>query len=193
MREYDRIADWYVKNRDPHVGVPEVLELVADLPPGSPVLDLGCGHGVPIARVLADRGLAVHGIDSSEEMIARFRAELPEAPTECTRIQDSALFGRSFLAVVAWGVLFHLAPRDQAVVIREVAGRLRPGGRLLFTAGATEGERTGEMNGVRFRYFSLGAARYRSLLGECGFDGVRDRPDAADNHVYTATAVESAA
>lgn len=53
--------------------------LVAALPSGARVLDLGCGSGVPTARQLVDAGLDVVGIDESARMLGLAAATVPEA------------------------------------------------------------------------------------------------------------------
>jgi 2-polyprenyl-3-methyl-5-hydroxy-6-metoxy-1,4-benzoquinol methylase len=54
MREYDLIADWYASERAATPadgsGVPEVIALAASIRPRGRVLDIGCGHGVPLRR-----------------------------------------------------------------------------------------------------------------------------------------------
>src|SRR4051812_28243948 len=52
--------------------------LLERLRPGSRVLDVGCGTGVPTARGLADAGHHVTGIDISEGMLRIARREVPE-------------------------------------------------------------------------------------------------------------------
>lgn len=186
MNDYDRIADWYAGVRDPAVGVPEVTALADALPPGARVLDAGCGTGLPLARLLADRGLAVVGLDASAAMLARFRENVPGAEARPGRLETVRFAPGAFEAVVAWGVLFHLPPEAQRRVLRRMARWLGPGGHLLFTAGAVAGERTGTMHGEAFRYWSLGADGYRRLLIGCGMDPATVVRDAAGNQVYRA-------
>ncbi len=47
------------------------------VPAGGRVLEIGCGHGRPIAAALADAGQRVTGIDPSAQMIAEARQALP--------------------------------------------------------------------------------------------------------------------
>src|SRR3954453_12586023 len=53
--------------------------LINRMPPGSRVLDVGCGTGLPTARQLADAGFDVTGIDSSEGMLQLAGRDVPTA------------------------------------------------------------------------------------------------------------------
>jgi len=106
------------------------------LPPGSPVLEIGCGAGF-LTVALAARGLRVESIDSSPAMIASTRARLADAGAAeavTTRVEDvhalSAPDG-SYAAVVALGVVPWLHSPEQA--LREITRVLRPGGSLIIT------------------------------------------------------------
>jgi cyclopropane fatty-acyl-phospholipid synthase-like methyltransferase len=135
MDGYDKILDWYVAARRPFIGVSDVAQFVRPLAPGQRVLDLGCGDGIPISRLLLQNGLDLFALDSSSRMIERFRANFPDTPAQCARIQDSDFFNTSFDAVVAWGVFFYLAQADQEDAIAKVSKSLHTGGRFLFTSG----------------------------------------------------------
>ncbi len=60
-----------------------VEELRDRLSPGSRVLDLGCGAGVPAASALVAAGFEVTGIDISDVQIERARGLVPEAAFVC--------------------------------------------------------------------------------------------------------------
>jgi SAM-dependent methyltransferase len=186
VREYDQIADWYVDSRSPEVGVPDLVAFAKLFPHPAKVLDVGCGHGVPVSQFLLQRGFHLYGLDSSAEMIARYRINFPRVPTRCEPVQDAHFDEASFDAVVAWGVLFHLGESDQETVIRRVSAWLEPGGWFLFTSGPAAGERVGEMGGIEFRYRSLGVDRHREVLEEAGMRLHDHHSDEWDNHVYLA-------
>lgn len=186
VHPYNQIADWYAVSRQPSVGVAEVLACVRPLGAGAKVLDLGCGTGFPITQALLQEGCQVYGLDSAEEMVARFRASFPDVPVRCALLQESDFFGLQFDAVVAWGVLFHLNGADQEQAIARVAQHLRPGGRFLFTAGDEPGETDGTMHGVLLHYVSLGTAAYRKVLAAHGLDLLVAWHDAWDNCYFVA-------
>ena len=186
MHEYDQIADWYVSPRAPETGIPAVRALARNLPASGRILDLGCGDGIPISHFLVREGFNVVAVDSSPEMIARNRRNFPCVPTRRERAEQCTFSDGSFAAVVAWGVLFHLSEAGQRMVIENDARWLKPGGRFLFTSARTRGTREGAMNGVRFRYTSLGVNEYRSLMQRTGMKLEDSHHDARENFVYVA-------
>lgn len=191
MREYDDLFDWYTSNRGADIGLAAIEALVENLPQGARVLDAGCGTGIPHGRWLASRGFDVYGVDSSARMIEAFRRNVPDARAEHARIQDSRLFGTTFHAALAWGVLFHLDESEQRLVIGKLAQALLPGGRLLFTSGEERGVREGTMDGTLFRYTSLGAPQYEALLTEHGLRLESATSDPFENFSYVAVRPEA--
>ena len=174
MREYDLISDWYRGDRNGAIGVPEALSAVASLPPGSRILDLGCGNGRPITEALVNAGYRVIGLDSSRGMLERFRLNLPNTPAVRADSRACPFINGVFDGAVSWGMLFHLEPRDQATTFAAVSRVLKPGAPFLFTAAeipevpADDPGITGTMNGVTFRYYAV--ADYRTLIAEHGFE-----------------------
>ncbi len=187
MREYDSIFDWYVTERSPVIGLPEIQKLSASLKAGARILDLGCGTGIPIAQFLIKTGFELFAIDSSEKMIASFREQFPRVPAACEKIQDSTYFNTTFDAVISWGVMFHLDRSAQEKVISNVARALNPGGKFLFTSGDKEGTAEGVMDGVTFQYVSLGIDAYLAALERNGLVLIDHYYDAAENYVYLAS------
>jgi cyclopropane fatty-acyl-phospholipid synthase-like methyltransferase len=189
MHEYDAIAEWYASDRKHQTGVPEVTALASSIPRGARVLDIGCGNGLPITRALLNAGHRVVGLDSSREMLARFRANLPDTPAIRSIIQACAFANGVFDAAVAWGVIFHLTHDDQARAMASVSRVLRARAPFLFTAGDmddVDGGITGTMNGVTFHYFSFSVEAYRNLLSKNGFTLLDVHKDCGENTYYLA-------
>ena len=170
---YERIAPAYIDHRGRHpegTGTAPVRAWAEALPAGASVLDLGCGTGLPITKVLVNEGLDVYGIDASPTMVAAFRQNFPNVPVACESAIGSLFFDRTFDAVVAWGLMFLLSEADQVALVQQLGRTLRPGGQVLFTAPWQIGEWDDLMTGEVSR--SLGEGRYRALLAAAGFAGV---------------------
>lgn len=181
-RGYDALAGEFVKRRDPAIGVAVVREWARALPSGGTVLDIGCGHGVPISRTLIEDGFRVHGVDASPALVAAYRERFPTAPVVCEAAEHSGFFGRTFDGVVAWGLLFLLEPETQVALIHRVASALAPGGRFLFTSPEQVFSWTDVMTGRES--LSLGREVYAATLEEAGLRLVAEREDEAGNHYY---------
>jgi SAM-dependent methyltransferase len=148
-----------------------IERFAALLDPGATVLDLGCGSGRPIAVYLARRGHHVTGIDSSPEMIALFRANLPDQVAEVADMRSPGLDG-AFGGLIAWDSFFHLAPDEQRLMFPVFRDHALTGAPLLFTSGPAFGEAIGTLEGEPLYHASLGPDEYRLLLGRNGFDVV---------------------
>ena len=188
MREYDLIAEWYAARRVGPIGVPEAVAMASSLAAGSLILDLGCGTGIPISRALLDAGHRVIGIDSSLEMLRRFKATCPEAAVVRALVQHPGFARESFDAAISWGVFFHLRRPEFVKVLAGVARILKPGAPFLFTGGDADAEPGIEdtMNGVTFRYYSGSDESHRTLLQEHGFAVLDVHADAGNNTYYLA-------
>jgi SAM-dependent methyltransferase len=141
------------------------------LVPAATVLDIGCGSGEPIAVDLARRGHPVTGIDSSPEMIALFRANLPDQAGAVADMRSLSLDSR-FGGLIAWDSFFHLAPDDQRRMFPVFRDHVRTGAPLLFTSGPAFGEAIGTLEGEPLYHASLDPDEYRLLLDRNGFDVV---------------------
>jgi len=71
------------RDRSAAIGVAQVRNWAKTLPPGSSVLDLGCGPGFPITVVLVEEGLSVFGVDAAPSFVAAFQRNLPGTPILC--------------------------------------------------------------------------------------------------------------
>jgi 2-polyprenyl-3-methyl-5-hydroxy-6-metoxy-1,4-benzoquinol methylase len=110
-------------------------ELLAALQPGSSVLDLGCGCGVPVARRLVEEGHRVTGVDISERQIERARTLVPDATFLVADMTRRIFEPASFDAVIALYSLIHVPLAAQPSVIKQISNCLVDGGLLLATTG----------------------------------------------------------
>jgi 2-polyprenyl-3-methyl-5-hydroxy-6-metoxy-1,4-benzoquinol methylase len=184
---YENIAHQYIEVRGQTLngmGASIVRSWAQTLPTGATVLDLGCGSGIPISKVLVEEGLSVYGIDASATMVNAFQHNFPMAPVACESAEDSLFFERTFDAIICWGLLFLLSKATQAKVIQKAADALQPGGRFLFTAPYQEISWEDVL--TRQLSLSLGAENYTSLLSTSGLYLLEELEDEGENHYYHA-------
>jgi SAM-dependent methyltransferase len=123
------------RSREGLAGAPEWPALRSMLPPlwGSRVLDLGCGFGA-FARWAREMGAdSVLGIDRSERMLARARAQTqdPGVSYDLADIEHLALPDGSFDLVYSSLTLHYIA--DLGAVCMTIWRLLATGGRLVFS------------------------------------------------------------
>jgi SAM-dependent methyltransferase len=171
-RGYDRISYRYRADDDDEGGyAPLIAALLGRLAPGSSVLDLGCGCGVPVARALAGAGHAVTGVDFSEVQIERARALVPTAQFRCADATRVEFPDGTFDAVASFYALIHIPVEEQAPLLGKIARWLKPGGWFLATAGQWEWTGTNEDwlgDGTPMWWSHADAATYRVWLGQAG-------------------------
>ncbi|MCI4347852.1 MAG: class I SAM-dependent methyltransferase [Thermoplasmata archaeon] len=114
---------------------PGLFARIGSIPPGTRVLDIGCGNGY-IARRLARLGARVVGIDSSPTLIERAQAWEGSEPLELTYHRADAAHlpfltdGSIDLAIANMSLL---DIENASGAIRESARVVVPGGRFVFS------------------------------------------------------------
>ena len=150
---------------------PWLAALRTRLPAGGPVLDLGCGCGVPVARSMAAAGYQVTGVDISEVQIGRARRLVPAGTFVRADASTVTFPAASFDAVVCLYALVHMPLRAQPELLRRMAGWLRTGGWLLTVTGEREwtGTEDNWLGGPAAMWWShAGADTYRAWLEQAG-------------------------
>jgi SAM-dependent methyltransferase len=134
LRYYEQAKPGMVPTGSPylrrHV---DALAGFAGLEPGRRVLEVGCGMG-RYTLLLAERGIAVEGLDLSPVLLERLRAfdgGRFDVPLHLADVVDppAELLG-AFDAVVGFFALHHI--HDLPASFRAMAQLLAPGGRIAF-------------------------------------------------------------
>ena len=181
---YDRIADAYNAQVAKGGGgrrLPYLAMLAAELPERARVLDLGCGSGVPVVRLLAER-FDVTGVDISSRQIELARRNVPSA----TFVQGDMAAQRfpeaSFDAVVAFFSVLHLPRDEHAPLFAAIASWLRPGGLLVASTGARSNPGTiaDDWKGAPMYWSFYPSAVTRAAIRATGLDIVEAREETVD-------------
>jgi len=161
-----------------------VDELRGHLRPGSRVLDLGCGAGVPATRALVDAGFDVTGVDISTVQIDRARTLVPEATFVCVDMVEWDCPPDSFDAVVSFYALIHVPLEDQRHLIPRLARWLTPGGYVLAIVGFQRWTGVEDYMGAPMFWDHADTDTYVAWMGQAGLRPVWHRfiPEGASGH-----------
>jgi SAM-dependent methyltransferase len=168
---YDLCADAYARARDNRT--PAWLHLVRDrLPPGVPVLDIGCGSGVPALAA----HFAVTAVDISARQLSFARQNMPGATLLLGDIMGQGFAPESFGAVVSLYSLFHLPRGEHGVLFSRIRHWLRPGGLFLVSVSNSSAPGyTEEFFGSQMYWSHFDAPTYGAMLENCGFEILHHR------------------
>jgi SAM-dependent methyltransferase len=105
-----------------------VERFARSLPSPSLVLDAGCGPGRDLARFAA-LGHVVRGVDLNPVFVAKANAHAPTWQFDLREVGDR-FPAEMFDGIWAHASLVHLLPAEASDVLRQLAGLLRPAGKL---------------------------------------------------------------
>src|SRR5918998_1119094 len=178
-----RVAEHYDESSaemfDPAVVGPAV-DLLAELADGGAALELGIGTG-RLALPLSERGVPVHGIDLSTDMVARLRAKPGggRIPVTIGDFATTRVEGTFAVVYLVFNTVMNLTTQEEQVAcFANAAGHLRPGGHFVVEVGVPDLQRLPP--GERARPFALSPTRL-------GFDEYDVARQGLVSHHYTVT------
>ena len=168
-RGYDICANAYNLAREKEKQI-ELSPIFSQLKDGASVLDIGCGAGVPIAKILAER-FAVTGVDISLEQIDRAQKNVKNGRFIHGDIMNQHFKSETFDAVTMIYTLFHLPREEHPQLIRRIYRWLKPRGLLLTTVTKSSHDSYTEDNffGTTMFWSNFALSDYQFLLQDTGF------------------------
>lgn len=135
---YNEIAEDFSKTR--RALWPGVTQFLSSVPPGSQILDVGCGNGKYLSFRASD--CIIHACDTCAPLIKIAQEKHPHANIIKADGTSLPYKDSSFDAIISIAVLHHLPlPEQRALFVKELLRVLRPGGQLLLTVWATEAQK----------------------------------------------------
>ena len=145
--------------------------VIATLPAGGTILDVGCGSGDPIARYLNKQGFTLTGVDAAPSMIHICQSRFPTMEWTVMDMRSLSL-NQHFDGIIGWDSFFHLNPSEQRTTLQHFCHHLQPHGSLLLTVGHEAGEVLGQVEGHAVYHSSLSPSEYKAIVSKAGFSTV---------------------
>lgn len=117
-------------------------------------------------------------------MVAALQQRFPGVEIACEPAESSRFFDRTFDGALAVGLVFLLPEDSQRKLLRKLAGVLKPGGGLLFSAPRQVCTWDDRLTGQRSS--SLGAEAYRRILASSGLRLTGEYLDEGETYYYQA-------
>lgn len=137
--DYDAIAEDWNRLRT-HLPAPDfaLFELFrCYIPPQGRVLDLGCGHGIPIAAMMTERGFTLTGVDRSERLLSLARRAMPQQEWIQSELESFEPVGH-YHGVIVWDSMFHLPRHEHLTLLGKVFEALEPEGVVILSSGGSD-------------------------------------------------------
>jgi ubiquinone/menaquinone biosynthesis C-methylase UbiE len=181
---YDRIAERHaiwasgirVDEREYYTAL-----VLATLPVGAAVLDLGCGVGVPTTKRLAER-FQVTGVDISPRHVETARRNVPDATFVQCDMTALELPAASLDGVTAFYSITHVPREEHGSLLQAIGRWLRPRGLLVAAMGAREsaGDVEDDWLGAPMYFSHYDSTTNVRLVEQAGLSIVSAREEAAD-------------
>jgi SAM-dependent methyltransferase len=140
--------------------------------PGERVVELGCGTGRPVGRLLAAEYDYV-GVDVSTGMLQAARAADPTMRLVRADLQHARFAARSLGAVVAFFSISHTPREGHPDLFARIASWLRPGGLFvgnLASRDLPEDREQDWLGAGPMRWSGYDESRYVVMLARAGFE-----------------------
>lgn len=168
---YNKIAERYLAERDRDA---ENVQLIHDfielLAPKSKVLDAGCGAGVPIAKMLADK-FDLIGVDFSKAQIELAKKNVPNAHFFCQDMTELDFPDETLDGICSYYAIIHIPREEHYALFVNFHRMLRAGGVALLCLGAENlvDDIDEDYLGTRMYWSHYDTNTYMKMLKESGF------------------------
>lgn len=184
-QSYNKIAKNYLAKRDQFQNQKYLDKLINVLKPGSVILDIGCGSGIPIDRYFLGRGHKVIGVDISEEQIKLAKINVPEGNYEVKNMTALSPSEYRVDAIVSFYAIFHIPRERHENLFKIISNYLSDGGLLLVTMGSVEWEGfEDDFHGSSMYWSHFGKEKNEEIINAAGFKILMSEIDKSANEKH---------
>ena len=189
IESYDKTVNDYIAKVDSLHPFNESKKFLSLLRKKALILDLGCGPGRD-AKVFANKGFRVIGVDLSEKMIKAAKKRVKNAQFKVMDTMKLDFKDKTFDGIWASAVLLHIPKRHIIKALREVNRVLKEKG--VFYLSVKEGEGEGETlvpderyGGVQKFWAFFQKSEIEEALKKAGFAIIKSLIDQKSNSYAT--------
>ncbi len=166
---YDRLGERYRSwSVDVSVRFRQLKVVLERVPAGGVVVELGCGDGEPVTRLLSEHYRVV-AVDASVVQLSMGRRAVPRAMFVLADMTELQFKPGAVDAVVSFYALGHVPARRHAALFRSIAQWLRPGGLVMASAPTGVGDAVeASWLGVPMFFGGIGEAATRAAVHQAG-------------------------
>lgn len=157
--------------------------LLAHIPVGARIIEIGCGSGRDAARAFAE-GYDIIALDGSINLLGeagKIHPEISERLLHCRLPDRLPFFDHSFDGFISIACLMHFSPAEITQVLSELARIVKTGGTGLVSLPAGRADINSEGLDQHGRVFTLMTIEeWQTTFNKCGFRAVAgsDEPDS---------------
>jgi SAM-dependent methyltransferase len=168
---YNQIADCYLSERTKDSADVRLLgDFMELLAADAKVLDAGCGAGIPITRLLAEK-FDVIGVDFSAAQVELAKQNVPNATFLCEDLTDLHFPEDFFDGICSYYAIIHIPREEHRALLEKFHRMLNTGGVALLCLGAENliDDIDESYLGTRMYWSHFDSETYLKMLKEIGF------------------------
>ena len=191
-RQYNKTADEYLRQRDAFKNNKYLDKLMALLPKGATILDIGCGAGIPIDSYLIKRGYKIIGIDISDKQIELAHKNVPEGRFERKDMSELKDREYSVNAIVSFYAIFHTPRENHLDLFRKMKTFIPIGGYILVTMGYSDWEgKENNFFGDEMEWSHYDADKNKEIIKQTGFQIIFNEIDTTGGEKHLVVIAKS--
>ncbi len=184
---YDKIAEKYNKDRDLFRNKKEIDEFIEQLPDNAVILDIGCGGGVPVLKLLVEKGYSTKGIDFSKVMLELAKKNVPEAELILGDIMKTDFKSESLDGIISTYAVIHIHRSHHPALYLKIHNWLKKGGVMLVSTAKDECDEdysTNDYYGAQMVWSHPPARESLQMIRNAGFEILFDRQVTTGDEIH---------
>jgi ubiquinone/menaquinone biosynthesis C-methylase UbiE len=167
---YNVIAGKYYQDRDLFKNKEQIDEFMKHLPDKGIVLDIGCGGGVPVLKIIIENGFTAKGIDFSKGMLELAKKNVPEAELVMGDVMKTDFEPKSFDGIISTYSIIHIHRSYHPALYQKIFSWLKPGGVMMVSTARTDWEEVHDYYGVQMAWNHPAARESLQMVVNTGFE-----------------------